>query len=453
MRRFTFYKLIVFSLMLVLTVTFVQPFIGFAADPVADKEAALRAELARIEQEQIETQKILDTTQKQAGSIQRDLTLLNARNKAAQLEIQKKNLLISSIGKDIVKKDQHIASLNDRIENGRESLSQLMRKTNEIDSYSLPEILLSNNNLSDFVTDIDNFDTIQSSLKDLFSEIRDTKAATETEKKLLDKKKNQETDARVSIEQEKKKVEQNEKEKQQLLSITKNQEKEYQNLLAQKRQRAAEIRAALFALRDTAAIPFGKALEYATAATKKTGVRPAFLLAILTQESSLGKNVGSCYLTNPTTGAGVSVKSGSAYPNVMKPGRDVEPFVAITKELGMDPYKTLVSCPQSVGWGGAMGPAQFIPSTWQLFRARIAAAIGVSTPNPWAAQDAFMASSIYLGDLGANTQNYTDERNAACRYYSGSVCKPGTINMVYGEQVMYKAQTIQDTMIAPLQGV
>ncbi len=104
------------------------------------------------------------------------------------------------------------------------------------------------------------------------------------------------------------------------------------------------------------AIPFGEALKYAQEAQKATGIRPAFLLAILTQESALGKNVGSCYLTDPDTGEGVSVKSGNKFSNVMKPSRDVTPFISITQSLGMDYKKTLISCPIAgvAGWGGAL---------------------------------------------------------------------------------------------------
>jgi len=443
-----------FALLLItISASLVYPNYSFSQTLSPAEEAKLRAELDRIEKEQAETQKILEDTQKQSGSIQRDIVLLNARNKAAQLEIQKKNLLISSLGKDIQKKNQDISSLNTRIEKNKEALSQLMRKTNEIESYSMPEILLSNSSYADFASDVDNFGSVKVAMQDLFNSIKTNKTRVETEKLVLDKKKDQEANAKATIEQEKKTVEQTEAEKKRLLNITKNQEKEYQALLAEKRKRAAEIRAALFALRDTDAIPFGKAYEYALEASKKTGVRPAFLLAILTQESALGKNVGSCYLTDPTTGAGASVKSGNSFPNVMKPTRDVEPFIAITKELGLDPYKTLVSCPQSVGWGGAMGPAQFIASTWQLFKTRIATAVGAKVANPWEPKHAFIASAIYLSDLGADTQLYSDERNSACRYYSGSSCSPGSINFTYGEQVMQKAANIQNTMINPIIGL
>lgn len=422
-------------------------------ETVAEREARLRAELARIEQEEAETQKILEVAKAQSSSIQRDLTILNAQTKAAQLEIQKKNVLLQTIGKDITNKTQKIKTLEQRIANGKESLAQIIRKTNEIDSYSLPEVLLARADMTEVLSDVDSFDSIKKSLHDLFFSIREAKAQTETEKQQLDKKKNQELDAKYVIESEKKAIERNEEEKKVLLNASKAQEKTYEQILAEKRQKAAEIRAALFALRDTAAIPFGTALEYANEAAKLTGIRPAFLLAILTQESALGKNVGSCYLTNPETGAGVGINTGSVIPNVMKPTRDVQPFMTITKELGIDPYKTLVSCPQSIGYGGAMGPAQFIPSTWMIFKDRIAKTIGVPLANPWRAKDAFMASAIYLTDLGATNGSITSERNAACRYYSGSSCAPGSINETYGNQVISKAYNIQETMINPLQGI
>jgi membrane-bound lytic murein transglycosylase B len=99
-----------------------------------------------------------------------------------------------------------------------------------------------------------------------------------------------------------------------------------------------------------------------------------------------------------------------------------------------------------------MGPAQFIPSTWKLLVNRIATALGVKRPDPWSPQDAFMASALYLTDLGAESGSYTGERNAACRYYSGRKCdskKP--YNSSYGDSVMKKATNIQQNLIDPLQ--
>jgi membrane-bound lytic murein transglycosylase B len=246
-------------------------------------------------------------------------------------------------------------------------------------------------------------------------------------------------------------VEANEKEKKRLLSITKNKEKEYGKVLSDRKKRAGEIRAALFALRDSGEISFGSALDYANVVSAKTGVRPAFLLAIFQQESSFGKNQGSCYLRNTSTGAGVGAKTGNALQRVMNPTRDVPKFLDILSRLGRDPLNTRVSCPQEVGWGGAMGPAQFIPSTWVMFEDRITKALGTDAADPWNARDAFMAAGMYLSDLGAVSGSYSKERDAACRYFSGKKCSASSWAATYGTQVMQKAETIQTTMIDPLQ--
>ena len=98
-----------------------------------------------------------------------------------------------------------------------------------------------------------------------------------------------------------------------------------------------------------------------------------------------------------------------------------------------------------------MGPAQFIASTWILFKDRVASALGISgEPNPWKPLDSFMAAGIYLSDLGAN-EGYSAEKNAACKYYSGGSCRSSNGSTSYGNSVMALADSIQSTMIDPLQ--
>ncbi len=418
------------------------------------QKAQLEAELAQVEAEQKQAEADLSAAQGQSASLKRDITVLDAKIKVAQLNIKAKNLLIEGLGKDIKNKETVIVGLENRIDRGKDSLAAIMRKTNEAGSYSLPEMILSQSTVAGFFSDLDSFQAVQEGLKTTFEQIRSDKTETEAQKDALDKRRNSEMDARYAIQQEEKNIKADEAEKQRLLNVSKNNEKSYSTLLADKRARAAQIRSALFQLRDANPIPFGDALKYAQAAAAKTGVRPAFVLAILTQESALGANVGACYLTNASTGAGINKKTGAVVSNVMKPGRDVEPFLTIVKALGGDPYKQVVSCPQSVGWGGAMGPAQFIASTWVLFEDRISGNLGISgIPDPWNPAHAFMASSIYLGDLGASKGTYSAERNAACRYYSGKSCSASSLVASYGNQVISRADTIQRTMIDPLQGL
>jgi membrane-bound lytic murein transglycosylase B len=240
-------------------------------------------------------------------------------------------------------------------------------------------------------------------------------------------------------------------------------EKTYADVLKERQQKAANIRAALFALRDSAAIPFGTALAYAKSVEKTTGVRAAFLLAIITQESDLGKNVGSCLMSNSETGDGSGKNTGTLFEQVMKAPRDTVPFLSIMARLGRDWKNTPISCPPGPkyyvgrGFGGGMGPSQFIPSTWELFKTRIGTMLSIAGDqvDPWNPQHSFMATGVYVSDLGAGAGTYTKERDAACRYYSGAACQSGRkpANIFYGDQVMQKAANIQENMIDPLEGL
>jgi len=404
----------------------------------ADQRAALQAQLQQVEAQEAQAEQQLATAQSKSSSLSQAIAVLTAKINAAQLDIKAKNLLIQSLGSDIQDKTNHISDLETQIDQGKQTLADLLRKMHEIDAYSLPEVLLSQSTVSGFFNDVDTFSSLQESLQTTFALLQSDEASTSAEKDALTTRQNAEMDAKYAIQQQENSIKADQAQQKQLLSISKGNEKAYTTLVSQEAAQAAKIRAALFSLAGASAIKFGDAYNFALTVSKQTGVPPAFLLAIITQESNLGSNIGQCYISGPS-GDGVYVKTGDAVSGVMKPTRDVEPFLTITSDLNLNPYQTPVSCPLSYGYGGAMGPAQFIPSTWVLpdFNSRIQSALGISTmPNPWNPLDAFMASGIYLSDLGADSTSYTAQKNAACKYYSGQSCGnvPGATS--YGNSVL-----------------
>ncbi len=420
-------------------------------DPLA-RRAVLEAELKQLEDDIAKNRGVLEEKRAQAASLSRDIGVLNGQIKQSQLKIKKHETTIKVISGEIKVKTAHVMTLDEKIEQEKKALAEMMRRLNELNNRSLPEFILQADSLSTFLSDADDFKQVQKRTIDLFAKLRSDIDETNKEKVQLEDKKEEQVTLKTLQEIEKKKIESNKKEKSTILQETKGQESQYSKIVAEKEARASQIRAELFSLRDIEAITFGKAYEYALVASQKTGVRPAFLLAIITQESNLGQNTGSCYLTDTATGAGISSKTGNSISKVMNPTRDVSAFLSITQEVGRNPYRTLVSCPQAIGWGGAMGPAQFIPSTWQLKKKSLAAALGISTPDPWSPRDAIMASAMYLADLGAGGQTDYSEKNAACRYYSGKSCASSRAASTYGNQVIYKAQDIQQNKINLLQG-
>lgn len=413
------------------------------------QEAKWRAELEATEKEIAEWEAVLRQTKQGTASLQNEASILQAKINEAKAFIRQRQIQIEQLTRDIGLKNKTITELEEKMNRGKESLAAILRSTNELDSYSLIEVVLSNKDLSQFFEDIDSYSAIQTSLDTQFKEIRELQSKTDEERKVLDQKRTAEADRRAEMEAERKRVERDEAEKQRLININKNQEKTYEQVIAERQAKAAQIRAALFALRDTDGISFGDALAYANEAGKLTGVRPAFILGILQQESNIGKNVGSCVITDLKSGSTQSVNSGKVFANGIHPTRDLPILQEILKDLGRDPKSTRVSCPLSVGYGGAMGPAQFIPSTWKNYINRLKQILGTH-PDPWNPRHAFIASASLLADLGAAQGGYTAEHTAAARYYAGGNWK--TLGQGYATSVMNHAQNIQLTMIDPLEG-
>jgi len=394
-----------------------------------------RNELTQIEAQLTDLINKQKEQQKQTGTLKGDVDYLTSQINALKTKIKARALAITQLKVNIKEKVNTIQSLSNKIDREHESLAQLLRNTNEFDDENIVHLILSDASISNFYSDLESYASIKQAVKASADLIRGIKTETEVVKKDLEKKQDAETDAKVELENAQKKVVKSETEKKQLLAISKDKEQAYQKLAAEKKARADKIRAALFQLRDTKAIPFGTALKYAQEVQIKTGVRPAFLLAIITQETNLGANIGTC--NRPDDPPSKNWKA------VMKPDRDQGPFERITSALGLNPYSVPVSCPWNGGWGGAMGPSQFIPSTWELYAKKIASALNISgMPNPWEPRDAFFASSIYLGELGADNGGYTAERTAALKYYAGSNWKLKK-NAFYGDNVMKKASGIQ----------
>jgi peptidoglycan hydrolase CwlO-like protein len=376
-------------------------------------------------------------TQAKKGTLQGDVSALNAQIAQAEAQIKAKNIEIKKIGGQIETKTATINQLSAKIDDGHASLASFLRQQDQADDLSLVEIAFAADNAFSLFNDVDNIVTVQAGLNDQFAEIRDARSAEEEARKDLADQQAAANDAKYVVQNKEQEIDKNKQEKTQLLAITANQEAQYQQVLAQRQAQAAQIRARLFPLRDAAAISFGDAVNYAKTAQAKTGVDPALALAILTQESNLGANVGQCYMTDDATGNGKGKNTGTPFTGVMNPTRDVPPFLALAKQLGFDPHTQVVSCPiASVGgWGGAMGPSQFIPSTWALLAPRITSTFGVA-PNPWDPEAAIMAMSLYLSDLGAGAGGYTAEYNAAARYYAGWDGPNTSAGKSYAGQVM-----------------
>ncbi|MFH1643359.1 MAG: lytic murein transglycosylase [Patescibacteria group bacterium] len=401
--------------------------------------------LEQYEKELANIDKDIAKTSSEKKTLQSQTTTLQSQIKKLDLQISQSNVMIKDLGVEVNKTESSIVMTTDKIQESRGQLSKILRLFYEADQKSLIEILLTEEELSDFFNDLVALESLNVQSTELLEDIENLKNQLEEEKESLDKEKQGLETLVIQKDLQREESATAKKKKDGLLKLT---EAEYQKQLKEKEEkaeRAAGIRARIFELIGVQKAPtFGEAYEIAKQVSGITGVRPALLLAVLTQESDIGKNVGQCYLKNTQTGAGVGVNTGRTIQKVMKPSRDVAPFLRITKNLGRDPYQTPVSCPMSYGYGGAMGPAQFIPSTWALYEDRLLEITG-SPGDPWDIKDAFLAAGLYLAKYGAYKQTYTAEWRAAMIYFSGST---DVKYRFYGDQVMKKAAAFKDDIEA-----
>jgi len=403
-------------------------------DPIEERQQ-LEEELKKIESELLKIEGDITKTEAEKKTLNNQISLLKSQISKLNLQIQQGNVMIKDLTLQVTDTENSIIQTSLKIEDSGQKLANILRTINEEEQKSLIEILLSEKNLSGFFDNLVALETLNLKNRELLEDIKNLKSSLEGQKQSLDEEKT-DLEKVVTIQTlQRKESESVKKDQEYFLKLT---ETEYQKYLKEKEEtqkRAAEIRARIFELIGIPEAPtFGEAYELAKEVERITGVRPAFLLAVLTQESNIGKNVGQCYLRDPKTGDGVMVYNGKPVSKVMKPSRDVEPFLQITNELGRDPYNTPVSCPiPSVGgYGGAMGPAQFIPSTWMIYRDKVKQITG-QTPNPWDIKDSFLAAALYLADYGAAKTTYDAEWKAAMIYFSGTT---NTKYRFYGDSVM-----------------
>lgn len=422
------------------------PTLTVRAETEAERRSRLEQELQVVERQILTQQRLVEDKQAERQTLERDISLIEGQIKKAQLGIQARSIAIEQLSDQIGEKEVVIEILGEKMNRQEQSLADLVRKSAAMDDFSMIEVLLSRKNFSEFFSDYARYGAIKKSLNESLSVLAEIRQDTHEQKSELANKQETEAEMKRIQEIEKKEIEARENEKSKILTVTKGEEAEYQRLLRAQQQTAAELRNALFELLGGGGgISLPKAVELAQYASGKTGVDAALILAILEQETNLGSNLGSC-VYNDYRGDRV----------VMHPDRDAPIFLAIAGILGFDAATRSVSCPivsggQRIGWGGAMGPSQFIPSTWAVYGGIVntgggwvysasADAIsrinGTGLPaNPFNNQDAFLATALLLRDNGANG-TFTGDRLAALRYYAGWGGASNPANAFYGDQVM-----------------
>lgn len=410
-----------------------------------EQRQELLDELEKLEKQIAESEQIIDKYRQQGNSLQGEIKALNAKVSQLNLKIKAANLSLQKLDNEIALTSGKINVTENNISSNKLVITEILQNLYESDDQGLLEILIKNPKLSDFFNNVNDMATVQESMRVALQKYIVLKENLNNQKEELNLERADQADLKAYQDAQKKIIANTKTEKDTLLKVTKGKESEYQKLLVETKKTAAEIRSQIFKLLGGGELPFGDAVKIAQLAEKATDVRAAFILAILTQESSvngvIGANLGKCYYNDVRKNS-----SGTVMSNSQKPA-----FLSIMSEIGMDPAKTLISCPivSDGAYGGAMGPAQFMPTTWQLYDDEVAVITGNKPASPFNNADAFTATALYLQDglIGCRSiykTIFSQESCAAAKYYAGGNWRLYMSVGRYGYRVAERAADFAD---------
>lgn len=425
------------SIVILIFALVLTSFLSFAQMTPEQERAQLEKEYEELLEEIRRYEMDMTKTEAEMQTLKYRLNTLKNRIGELNLQIRRSNIVIQDLGLQIKDTEGSIEKTSLKIEDLRSKLAVILQTIYEEDQKSLIEILLSRATLSDFFDNLMALETLNLKSQEFLEEIKNLKETLEKQKQSLDSEKSDLERTVVVQTFQRQESEAARREQERLLKMT---EAQYQQYLKEKQElekRAAEIMTRITQLTlPGLEVPRDQKELYALASwagTKADGVRPALILGLIEVESALGTNVGQCNCA----GQPVCRHPELAYKQVMRSNQWAA-FEAIVRELGLNLNTTPVSCYVAGGqvqMGGAMGPAQFMPTTWLNlgYKQRVENITGVRPANPWRARDAFLAAALYLADWKASTQHLQSEIGAVTAYLCGTSTMTARCSRAGGE--------------------
>jgi peptidoglycan hydrolase CwlO-like protein len=369
------------------------------------QQQELKSKIENLRSQIQQYQNQIYSKEKQAETLAGDVTDLEKDIAKIELQIEETELVIQSLNIDIANKQLEIDAMQKEVVAKKTVLSQFMQELYERGDATSIELALGNENFSDYFFQADSIESFEERAREIYDQFVFLREGLKREQEAMLSRKQQQTDLRIMQKDQEKTLDQEKTMKNILLTKTRN-EKEAISLQMEKLQ---EELSALQSLGEP--INIDTAISAARYASRFTNVAPEFLLGVLRIESSLGTNVG-----------------GGRYKTDMNPAQ-WDTFKKICDELGTNPSNVPVSrraCYNSDakdgcgGWGGAMGPAQFMPSTWMGYKSKVEKLTGQAPANPWSLEDSLVAMGLKLAAVdGVTSGDQKAWAKAAGMYLAG----------------------------------
>ncbi len=201
-----------------------------------NKTAQLKASLKNNKTEQT-------TLNKQISSFEAQINRLETEIELTQAKISSTNLQIEVLDNDIQQKDGELSTQ-------KEYLVKTIRTINEYDQESPLEIILKNDNFSDFLNQVQYVEDLQTGVQDKVEQIKQLKQELNDQKQSQEELRNSLTSLNTELKGKNLVLNFQKDGKEDLLSQTKNKEKQYQAMLSDLQKKRDQIEKEIYAAEE-----------------------------------------------------------------------------------------------------------------------------------------------------------------------------------------------------------
>ncbi|PIV51695.1 hypothetical protein CO115_02865 [Candidatus Falkowbacteria bacterium CG_4_9_14_3_um_filter_36_9] len=198
-------------------------------------------QVEKIQERQKKYNESLKNIISEKSSLQSQLALLDNRLASAEIDVEEIKTEIEITNLEIKKIKTEIKNKNDEITKEKDHLENIIRLIYKQDDTSVLEIILLNNNLSDFLNQTKYLEDINSEIDNSLNTLKDYKKQLEQSLGQLDGKQTEFLNQKIKLEEKIKSLAAEKETKNYILEQTKVSEREYQNLIntAKEEQQAA----------------------------------------------------------------------------------------------------------------------------------------------------------------------------------------------------------------------
>ncbi len=378
----------------------ILPGITFAAisgdlKPIDTEITEKQQEIAAINKKIAELDAKRSNTAAEADAIAIALERLKSTLRKAELELEKTTAAMQRVKVDQKETQQSTQELVQTISEKRTQLTSLLRQLYSFEQESFVRLLFDSQSLSDVLLQRNAYQILQQRAVHVISDMHDEEKKLQEQQVKLEAQADDLGELQTLLSAQKQELSSQKTQQNQFLQEKKEKQAQFEQRIVEAQAAREEIKQQIFTLESgKVKVSLKTAVDMAKFAGSVTGVRPSIIIAVLKVESGVGTNLGS-----------------GVFPDNMPLLKNRDAFLRITKKLGIDPYKTPLSR------GGAMGPAQIMPTTWEGMEPRIAQLMKKQLVNPYELSDAFVATAIFLADRGAASP--AKEAEALQRYVGG----------------------------------